>query len=272
MNKVATKEDVGKFWDAASCGEAAYAVGLDDLSRLRAQAKARYSLEPYIFDFARFPDASGKAVLEIGVGMGADHEQWALNKPSRLCGIDLTERAIEFTLKRFELAGLHSELQVGDAENLPFPDRSFDIAYSWGVLHHSPDTQRGFNEVSRVLKPGGIARIMIYQKYSITGLLLWARYGAKQNLSLAETYSQYLESPGTKAYSVQEAGELCKKAGLSGVKIKIQLCSGDLLEGAAGQRHQGRLLSFAKAIWPRRLIKMFGRRLGLFMTIEARRG
>lgn len=272
MSRVVTKEDVSKFWDAASCGEAAYAVGSDDPSRLEAQARTRYSLEPYIFDFARFPDANGKAVLEIGVGMGADHEQWALNKPSRLCGIDLTDRAIEFTSKRFELAGLHSELQVGDAENLRFPDRSFDIVYSWGVLHHSPDTQRGFNEISRVLKPGGIARIMIYQKYSITGFLLWARYGAKQNLSLSETYSQYLESPGTKAYSVQEAKELCKKAGLSNVRIRIQLSSGDLLEAAAGQRHQGRLLSFAKAVWPRKLIRMFGGRFGLFLTIEARRG
>lgn len=269
MNEVTAKEDVRLFWEAASCGEEAFAVGQDDRSRLKAHADARYSIEPYIFDFARFSEARGKSVLEIGVGMGADHEQLASNKPSRLCGVDLTERAIEFTSKRLALSGLQSELQVSDAENLPFPDNSFDMVYSWGVLHHSPDTPRAFQEVARVLKPGGIARIMIYHKHSITGFLLWVRYGAKQNLSLAETYSQCLESPGTKAYSIQEANDLCKKAGLTNIKIKIQLCSGDLLEGAAGQRHQGRLLNFAKAVWLRSLIKAVGFHFGLFMMIEA---
>jgi ubiquinone/menaquinone biosynthesis C-methylase UbiE len=269
MNEVVTKQDVQQFWDRASCGEEAFAVGPDEVTQLLAQAESRYNLEPYIFDFAKFSEATGKSVLEIGVGMGADHEQWALNHPARLCGIDLTERAIDFTAKRLALSGLRSELTVGDAENLLFPDRSFDIVYSWGVLHHSPGTERAFNEASRVLKPGGVARLMIYHKHSITGFLLWARYGAKQNLSLAQTYSQYLESPGTKAYSVQDAKDLCKKAGLTNIKIKIQLCSGDLLEGAAGQRHQGRLLSFAKAVWPRALIKVVGSQFGLFMMIEA---
>ncbi|MEH2513480.1 ubiquinone/menaquinone biosynthesis C-methylase UbiE [Nitrobacteraceae bacterium AZCC 1564] len=269
MNTAITKDDVRQFWEAASCGEDAFAIGEDDLSRLKAQAAARYALEPYIFDFARFPEANGKSVLEIGVGMGADHEQWALNAPARLCGIDLTERAIEFTSQRLSLSGLNSELQTADAEHLPFQDQSFDIVYSWGVLHHSPDTQCAFKEVSRVLKPGGVARIMVYHKHSITGFLLWARYGVKSGLSLAEVYALYLESPGTKAYSLNEAKDLCETAGLDHVKIKVQLCSGDLLEGAAGQRHQGRLLNFAKAVWPRPLIKAVGARLGLFMMIEA---
>jgi len=270
MSDVIAKEDVRLFWEEASCGEEAYAIGEDDQSRLKAQADARYAIEPYIFDFARFPEARGKSVLEIGVGMGADHEQLARNNPSRLCGIDLTERAIEFTSKRLALSDFKSELQVSDAENLPFPDDSFDVVYSWGVLHHSPNTQRAFQEVARVLKPGGIARIMIYHKNSMTGFLLWARYGLKNRLSLAETYSRYLESPGTKAYSIQEAGELCSNAGLENANIKIQLCSGDLLEGAAGQRHQGRLLNFARAIWPRKLIRALAPNLGLFMLIEAR--
>jgi ubiquinone/menaquinone biosynthesis C-methylase UbiE len=271
MNTTVTKEDVHQFWEAASCGEAAYAIGPDEQSRLKAHAAARYSLEPYIFDFAGFLEAQGKSVLEIGVGMGADHEQWARNNPSYLCGIDLTDRAIEFTQKRLALSGLRSELLAADAENIPLPDQTFDIVYSWGVLHHSPDTQRAFSEAYRVLRPGGVARIMIYHKWSITGLMLWARYGAKQRLSLAETYSRYLESPGTKAYSISEARTLCRRAGFKNTSMKVQLSIGDLLEGEAGRRHKGALLSLAKKVWPRSFFKRFTPGLGLFLMIEARR-
>ena len=68
---------------------------------------------------------------------------------------------------RFEIFGLTSSLQVADAEELPFDDETFDLVYSWGVLHHTPNTKQGIAEVFRVLKMGGQAKIMIYHKYSI---------------------------------------------------------------------------------------------------------
>ena len=68
-------------------------------------------------------------------------------------------------------------MKEADAEHLPFPDDSFDIVYSWGVLHHSPDTPQAFSEAHRVLRPGGTLRAMIYHRPSIVGLMLWARYG-----------------------------------------------------------------------------------------------
>ena len=93
-------------------------------------------------------------VLEIGVGLGADHHQFAA-AGAELFGIDLTERAIAHTQHRLTVFGLKSDLAVGDAENLNFPDESFDKVYSWGVLHHSPDTPKAIAEVWRVLKRGG---------------------------------------------------------------------------------------------------------------------
>ena len=72
-------------------------------------------------DFARFQDWTGKDVLEIGVGLGADHQSFA-EAGARLCGIDLTERAIEHTVARFALLGLHSDVRVADAEALPYAD------------------------------------------------------------------------------------------------------------------------------------------------------
>lgn len=68
-------------------------------------------------------------------------------------------------------------MQVADAENLPFSNDMFDAIYSWGVLHHSPNTEKAILEVLRVLKSGGTAKIMIYHKNGVVGLMLWMRYG-----------------------------------------------------------------------------------------------
>src|SRR5690606_35779221 len=97
-------------------------------------------------------------------------------------------------------------------------------------------------------------RIMVYHTYSLTGFMLWARYGllkGKPHTTLAQIYAQYLESPGTKAYTRQQAAALCQQAGLTPTRITIQLNHGDLLQGEVGQRHTGGLLSLAKKIWPR---------------------
>jgi ubiquinone/menaquinone biosynthesis C-methylase UbiE len=269
-----SKSDVENFWNAASCGELAYAQGADFRTQMKSQADARYLLEPYIHDFAGFQDGHNRDVLEIGVGMGSDHQLWAERKPARLCGVDLTERAIEFTSDRLALcSGLSSELRKADAENLPFPDASFDIVYSWGVLHHTPDTQKAFAEAARVLRPGGIARIMIYHTWSLTGFMLWLRYGPARLKcpSMSQIYSEYLESPGTKAYTVKEAHGLVRRAGFRDVTVRVQLGPGDLLEGGVGQRHQGRLLQIARAVWPRSLFRTLTPSLGLYLLIEARR-
>jgi ubiquinone/menaquinone biosynthesis C-methylase UbiE len=149
----AEKRQVHDFWNQASCGEDLYLAG-GDCAAYEAQAETRYRLEPYIREFAQFEHARGLRVLEIGVGLGADHQRFA-EAGAELYGIDLTERAVAHTRSRLALFGLHSTLSTGDAENLDFPDDSFDRVYSWGVLHHSPDTPKAIAEVHRVLKRGG---------------------------------------------------------------------------------------------------------------------
>ena len=168
------KAEIREFWNAEACGEI-YADGPTAEERFSRHAEARYRLEPYIRDFARFEEGAGKDVLEVGVGMGADHLEWARCGPHCLAGVDLTPRAVTWTSQRLAAHGLASELKEGDAEHLPFSENSFDIVYSWGVLHHSPDTAQAFNEVYRVLRPGGTFRAMIYHRPSIVGLMLWAR-------------------------------------------------------------------------------------------------
>jgi SAM-dependent methyltransferase len=263
------KESVREFWNAKSCGEV-YAEGDSPAEKLAQQARERYILEPYIAAFAGFSHGAGKDVLEIGVGMGADHLEWAKSSPRSLTGIDLTDRAIQFTQERLGFFGLQSDLHAADAENLPFPDNSFDIVYSYGVLHHSPDTAQAIREVHRVLRPGGSARIMIYHSRSIVGYVLWLRYGllaGKPFRSLTEIYANHLESPGTKAFSISQAREMFSS--FRSVQIGIQLGPGDLLEGAVGQRHRGWLLTVARALWPRWIIRRALKHHGLGMLITA---
>lgn len=263
------KQEVHDFWDRASCGEV-YAGGQSPREQYLNHARARYELEPYIATFARFEEGRGKDVLEVGVGMGADHLRWAQARPRTLTGVDLTPRAVEHTRQRLALEGESSQLRVGDAENLPFPDASFDLVYSWGVLHHSPDTARAIREVWRVLRPGGTARVMIYHTRSLVGYMLWARYGllaGKPGRSLADIYARHLESPGTKAFTVAQARQMF--ADFSQVDARSQLSFGDLLEGAVGQRHGGVVLTAAKRLWPRWLLRRVLSRHGLMLLIDA---
>ena len=134
------KKAVQDFWEQASCGENLY---LDDgsPSAYAAQAQRRYELEPFIGQFAGFDSTRDKDVLEIGVGLGADHQRFA-EAGAVLTGVDITERAIEHVRRRLSLFGLTSNLSTGDAENLKFESNCFDIVYSWGVIHHSPNTQK----------------------------------------------------------------------------------------------------------------------------------
>jgi ubiquinone/menaquinone biosynthesis C-methylase UbiE len=262
------KKAVEEFWDKASCGEDLYLRNQQRDGYVE-HARRRYKLEPIIEEFAQFESSTGKKVLEIGVGLGADHQRFA-QAGARLTGIDLTARAVEHTRRRLALFGLDSALSTGDAENLAFPSDEFDQVYSWGVLHHSPNTPKAISEVHRVLRPGGVANVMIYHRWSLVGYMLWIRYALlrlRPWMTLTEVYAGYLESPGTKAYTTEEAKRMFEA--FSAVQIRTVLTHGDLLESAAGQRHGGALLSLARRIWPRGLLRRFAGAHGLFMLIRA---
>lgn len=268
VNPAYGKDEVRDFWNQASCGEELF-LPSHDKAGFEEHTRTRYRLEPEILEFAGFEFARGREILEIGVGLGGDHQQWA--EHGAVChGVDLTPRAIKNTSHRLGLFGLKSDLRIGDAENLPFEDNKFDIVYSWGVLMCTPDTQKAINEVFRVLKPGGVARIMLYHKQSFIGYMLWLRYALlrfRPFTPLLDIYMRYLESPGTKAYTPEEAHQLFSK--YREVRIDTFLCHGDLLTSPVGQRHRGPLLSIARLIWPRWFIRTFFPKRGLFMTISA---
>jgi len=254
------RKEVREFWNADPCGTR-YLGGEEDFD---AHARARYELEPHIFDFARFEKARGLRVLEVGVGMGADYLEW-LKAGAQATGVDFSASSIEIAQRRCEHAGFQSDLLVADAEHLPFADTSFDVVYSYGVMHHSPDTAQCLREAWRVLKPGGQARIMMYHHPSITGAMLWLRYGILRGQSLRQSVFDHLESPGTKTYTREETLQLLQ--GFSDMEMRLALSPGDLLLHQPSARFQSVWYQLIWRLFPRALVRRFGRRWGLFLLI-----
>jgi ubiquinone/menaquinone biosynthesis C-methylase UbiE len=110
-----------------------------------------------------FDDLPRWDVLEIGVGNGS-HAGLLARHARSYTGIDLTEYAVHSTSERLRLAGLGAKILRMDAEKMDFPDNSFDLIWSWGVIHHSSNTDNVLKEMQRVLKPGGRAIVMVYYR------------------------------------------------------------------------------------------------------------
>ena len=258
------KNQVRAFWDSDPCGTR-YLEGAEDFP---AHARARYALEPHIQEFARFSSARGLRVLEVGVGIGADYLEW-LKAGARATGIDMSRGSLECARRRCELAGFSPDLRLADAEHLPFSDNSFDVVYSYGVMHHSPDTAQCFREAWRVLKPGGEARIMVYHHPSLTGTMLWLRYGLLQGKSLRRAVYDHLESPGTKTYTQAEARSMM--TGFENVTLGLAFSPGDLLLHRPSARFQSPGYRLAWKLYPRRLARRLGGGWGLFLLLTGRK-
>ena len=117
---------------------------------------------PRVMGFSEF---AGKRLLEVGCGMGTDLLQFARGG-AKVTGVDLTPRSLEISRHHLKLYAERAEFAVTDAEKLPFTDESFDVVYSNGVLHHTPDTAGAVREIHRVLRPDGLARVMLYHRHS----------------------------------------------------------------------------------------------------------
>lgn len=204
---------VRNFWEQEPCGTAPAIVG-DRRARTREWFEQveqyRYEAEPFIHAVAQFTRHDGKRMLEVGVGAGTDHLQWA-RAGCDCYGVDLTQAAIDTTCEHLALYGLRSHLQRVDAETLPFETAFFDLVYSWGVIHHSERPERIIAEIARVLRPGGTFIGMLYGRRSATAWLLWMRRAlvvGRPWRSLSDVIGQHVESAGTKAYTQAEIHDL----------------------------------------------------------------
>jgi SAM-dependent methyltransferase len=165
MQNAGRLNNVRAFWDTEPCGAHFIQRFVDERDFFSKYREFRYRTEWHIPAFASFPEAKGKRVLEIGCGNGADGAMFAAHGAD-YTGVDLTAEAVDATRRHFGVEALNGEFRQENAEQLSFTDDSFDIVYSFGVLHHTPAPEQAVREVHRVLRPGGVALIMLYHRHS----------------------------------------------------------------------------------------------------------
>jgi SAM-dependent methyltransferase len=102
---------------------------------------------------------AGKRVLEYGCGTGS-HSMEIARRGGLVTGIDISEVGIAKATAAAREAGVTgADYLVMDAENMTFPDATFDLVIGEGILHHL-DLDRSYSEISRVLRPDGLAVFM----------------------------------------------------------------------------------------------------------------
>jgi ubiquinone/menaquinone biosynthesis C-methylase UbiE len=259
------KAEVARYWNQASCGtdhiqEAKFSK--EYFEKIEAH---RYAVEPEIFSFAQFTRFAGAKVLEVGIGAGTDFVQWT-RAGALTYGIDLTEEALKNVRHRLAIYGLQAqEIRVADAENLPYPDNFFDLVYSWGVIHHSPNTKKCLEEILRVVRPGGGVKIMIYNRRSLvvfyrylkTALFKWKPFRSFRNVLFYD-----MESLGTKGYTIKEAKEMLKGLPVVIQEIKSTVSSHDRM---LAKSKFAQFFAYAAAA-------LFGwDRCGFYMTLELKK-
>lgn len=188
----------------------------------------------------------GGKLLEVGCSMGTDLRQLA-QRNFQVTGIDLTEVAIELAKQHFKLYGLDADLRVDDAENLKFEDNTFDVVYSFGVLHHTPDTEQSVREIWRVLREGGTAVVMLYHRHSLN-------YIAHQLLNIPADGSRSDPVPIARTYSRSQIRELFSQ--FSEVQVDV-----DYLFGTGW--------GVVNRLMPVPLHRFFGRYMGWHLMIQA---
>jgi ubiquinone/menaquinone biosynthesis C-methylase UbiE len=167
-----TLEDVRSYWNEYVNDIEVTDLPVGSPEFFEALEKYRYEKIDYLKDYVDFPRYAGKKVLEIGCGVGMDLLQFA-RAGAEVTARDLTENAVALATKNLAREGLSGDIQTGNAESLSFPDDTFDVVYSHGVLHHTVDTEKAIAEVRRVLKPGGEAIIMLYNRRSWFAFVAW---------------------------------------------------------------------------------------------------
>lgn len=271
LQAAALKGRVRDHWESEVCGTRPGEAHEDRRAYFDAIDAFRYAQDDVVRSFARFEGGRGRKVLEVGLGAGSDFLSW-VRAGAIAYGRDLTKASVELVRERLAIEGLQADVGVGDAESLDFPDNFFDIYYSYGVLHHTPDILAALREAQRVLKPGGVLRIMLYHYPSVGTLLVWARYGPLRLRfgGMRRVVSDNVESPGTQVFTRRQARRLVSQAfGNQPVKISTHLWQLDLLTNELSTQYSGRVWRAIRRFYPRSIVRhLLGDRWGTLMTVE----
>lgn len=208
----ATQQDIDesnrRFWNELCGTQLAQTLGLapGDDTAVDKFDRAYLSMYPYLLDRVPVHTFTGKKVLEVGLGFGTLGQQLALHS-SGYRGLDIAHGPVEMMntrLARLGLSGQDFSAVQGSMLNCPFPDSEFDVVVSIGCFHHTGDLHRCIEETRRVLKPGGYAYIMVYNKFSYRNWIKWPLTTIRAALSGSTTGRSHNERL---AYDANAQGE-----------------------------------------------------------------
>ena len=264
----ATKQEVAEFWDRNPCGSFASNDQPGARRFYEQVARYRYRSQPFMRKLVGFDRYAGKRLLEVGCGLGTDLLQFALGG-SAVVGVDLSAQRVSLAAEHFRVFDARGAFLSSDAERLPFADGSFDIVYSFGVLHHTPDTQTAIDERWRILRPGGTFKVMLYNRRSWRVVVEPYLRLAKRRLlrqsvrpgttDKTDVVRQYdgVDDPLGRAYSPTEVRRMLRKF----VDVNLRVRHPLEVQGALIGRIYSRLLEWSG----------INRRWGFWIMAEGRR-
>lgn len=213
-------QDVREYWDRRPCNIWHSLVDIDEFPWMYSYqvANRKYYVEPHIPAFADFPHWRGKTVLELGCGIGTDALSFAKGG-ARVVAIDISEKSLEIARKRARALGLSGMIAFawGNIEELTamlllWPGKKYDLVYSFGALHHTPQPARAIQELRRYMQSDSILKIMLYHRYTpkvLSALRHW-RPGMSVDDAVAKMSEAQRGCPITHTYTKKSAAELLR--------------------------------------------------------------
>jgi len=218
-------EKVKKYWNDRPCNIRHSDKELGTMEYFEEVESRRYKVEPHILEFADFPSWKGKKVLEIGCGIGTDSISF-LKNGAELTSVDLSDESLKLTEKRVSVYGFNADLRYANAENLSeyINPTKFDLIYSFGVLHHTPNPIDSFREVTKYMDKDSEFRAMVYHKGAFKVFQILEQYDyeySRANELIAKHSEAQTGCPVTYSYTPKEITGLLNEAGLEVTEIKI---------------------------------------------------
>ena len=195
-----TIEEVKKFWNDRPCNIKHSSKELGTIEYFDEVELKKFRVEPHILKFTEFPQWKNKKVLEVGCDLGTVGINFALNSAD-YTGVELSKESLEIAKKRFEVYNQSGKFYLGNAEELSsfVHIETYDLIYSFGVIHHSPHPEKIVSEIKKYMNENSVLKIMLYAKDS------WKNYMIDAGLDQPE--AQY-GCPIANTYTKQDVVEL----------------------------------------------------------------